>query len=71
MSETPFGASSALVVGHSWRGGWGVVWGGVGWFRVCAPPLLSFVFSFGILVWELHSVAPEEGGLRLVWPGVW
>ena len=50
---------------------WGVVWGGLGWFRVCAPPLLPFVFSLGILVWELHFVAPEEAGLRLVWPGLW
>ena len=49
---------------------WGMVWGGLGWFRACAPPLLPFVFSLGILVWELHFVAPAEAGLRLVWPGL-
>ena len=48
-----------------------MVWFGLGWFCAFANPITNFVFSFGIFVWELHVVAPEGVGLRLVWLGSW
>ena len=48
---------------------WGLVWFGLCWFCVFARSMLHLVFSFGILVWELHVVAPEWGWFEvgLVW----